>query len=273
MRKIHKLLTVLAAGLTALALTASPALAQSASASASDALVRVAHLSSDAPNVDVYLDGEPVAELTDVPYETVSGYLPVPEGTHQVTVYATGDTQTPVIDTTVEVAGGLPYTIAAIGLVEDGTLTAQVYQDDLRAPAAGDAKLRVVHASPDAGPVDVVPRGGSPLVEGLTYPDASPYAEVPAGTYTLDVNAAGTDQTAITVPDATVESGTVYTAFAVGTAAAGNLDVILTADSVNGMTVMPDTGGILPALIPIVALSALVMGVALMYFTLRQRSA
>jgi len=49
--------------------------------------------------------------------------------------------------------------------------------------------------------------------------------------------------------------------------------VILTTDSVNGMTVMPDTGGIPPALIPVVVLSALVMGVALMYFTLRQRLA
>jgi hypothetical protein len=278
LRKIHRLLAVLTVALAALALTSNAAFAQSASASASagasDALVRVAHLASDAPNVDVYVDGEPVAELTDVPYGTVSGYLPLPAGTHQVTVYATGDTSTPVIDTTVEVAGGLPYTIAAIGLVEDGSLTAQVYEDDLRAPAAGDAKLRVVHASPDAGPVDVVPRGGDPLVEALTYPDASPYAEVPAGTYTLDVNAAGTNQAAITVPDATVEADTVYTAFAVGTAAAGDLEVILTTDSVNGMSVMPDTGGIPPALIPVGALSVLVVGAALLsFFALRWRSA
>ena len=278
MRKIHRLLAVLTVALAALALTSNVAFAQSASASASagasDALVRVAHLASDVPNVDVYVDGEPVAELTDVPYGTVSGYLPLPAGTHQVTVYATGDTSTPVIDTTVEVAGGLPYTIAAIGLVEDGSLTAQVYEDDLRAPAAGDAKLRVVHASPDAGPVDVVPRGGDPLVEALTYPDASPYAEVPAGTYTLDVNAAGTNQAAISVPDATVEADTVYTAFAVGTAAAGDLEVILTTDSVNGMSVMPDTGGIPPALIPVGALSVLVVGAALLYFfALRWRSA
>ena len=71
-------------------------------------MVRVAHLASDAPNVDVYVDGEPVAELTNVPYGTVSGYLPLPAGPHQVTVYATGDTSTPVIDAPVEVAGGLP---------------------------------------------------------------------------------------------------------------------------------------------------------------------
>ena len=53
----------------------------------------------------------------------------------------------------------------------------------------------------------MVPRGGSPLVSDLAFPDASPYAEVPAGTYTLDVNAAGTDDTVLTVPDATLASG------------------------------------------------------------------
>ena len=66
-----------------------------------------------------------------------------------------------------ELAAGGAYTVAAVGLVADDSLTAQVYEDDLRDPASGDAKVRVVHASPDAGPVDVVPRGGQALVEGL----------------------------------------------------------------------------------------------------------
>jgi Domain of unknown function (DUF4397) len=210
--------------LAALALTA-PAFAQGGE----DAQVRVAHLSPDAPNVDVYVNGEPV--LTDVPYTTVSSYLSLPAGTQQVTVYAAGDTSSPVIDVPVELAAGGAYTIAAVGLVTDGSITAQVYQDDLRAPSAGNAKLRVIHASPDAGPVDVVPRGGEPLVTDLAFPDDSPYAEVPAGAYTLDVNAAGTDQTVLTVPDAALASGGVYSAFAVGTVYADSLDVLLVQDN------------------------------------------
>src|ERR687898_3408934 len=157
--------------LAALALAA-PALAQGRG----EAQVRVAHLSPDAPNVDVYINGEPA--LTDVPSTTVPSSLSLPAGKQQVTVYATGDTSNPVIDAPVEVAAGGAYTIAAVGLIADSSITAQVYQDDLRAPSAGNAKVRVVHASPDAGPVDVIPRGGDPLVEGLTFPDATPYAEV-----------------------------------------------------------------------------------------------
>src|ERR687889_303304 len=213
--------------LAALALAA-PALAQGRG----EAQVRVAHLSPDAPNVDVYVNGEPA--LTDVPYTTVSSYLSLPAGRQQVTVYATGETSNPVIDAPVKLAAGGAYTIAAVGLVTDGSITAQVYQDDLRAPASGNAKVRVVHASPDAGPVDVVPRGGDPLVAGLAFPEASPYAEVPAGTYTLDVNAAGTKKTALTVPDATLASGGVYSAFAVGTVFADSLNVLLVQDNAAG---------------------------------------
>jgi hypothetical protein len=224
---IHRLLVLGLALMTALALAA-PALAQGGG----QAQVRVAHLAPDAPNVDVYVNGEPV--LTDVAYTTVSGYLSLPAGTQQVTVYATGDTTSPVIDTPVELASGGAYTVAAVGLVADGSLTAQVYKDDLRSPASGNAKVRVVHASPDAGPVDVVPRGGEALVAGLTFPEASPYAEVPAGTYTLDVNAAGTNKTILTVPDATLASGGVYSAFAVGTVFADSLNVLLVQDNAGG---------------------------------------
>src|SRR5918994_3240917 len=263
MDNVRRLLALGLALMIALALAA-PAIAQSG-----EAQVRVAHLAPDAPNVDVYVNGEPV--LTDVPYPTISDYLPLPSGTQQVTVYATGDTSSPVIDVPVKVAAGGAYTIAAVGLVADESLTAQVYEDDLRAPSAGNAKGRVVHASPDAGPVDVVPRGGDPLVEGLTFPDATPYAEVPEGTYTLDVNPAGTDDTVLTVPDAALADGGVYSAFAVGTVYADSLQVLLVEDNAAGGAAasasasatasasakpLPDTGGTslaLPAALALVA--------------------
>lgn len=82
--------------------------------------------------------------------------------------------------------------------------------------------------------MDVVPRDGDPLVEGLAFPDATPYAEVPAGTYTLDVNPAGTDDTVLTVPDAALADGGVYSAFAVGAVYADSLQVLLVQDNAAG---------------------------------------
>lgn len=253
MSRTHRTAALVLAALVALVM-AVPAFAQDDS----QAMVRVAHLSSDAPNVDVYVNDEPVAALTNVPYGTVSSYLPLPAGTQNVKVYAAGDTSAPVIEADVDLAGGAAYTIGAVGLVSDGSLTAQVYEDDVSAPSEGNAKLRVIHASPDAGPVDVAPAGGDPLVSGLEFPNASDYAEVPAGTYDINVLAADTDTVAISAPGTAVAADTVYTAFAVGTAAAGNLSVILTADSTSGMTTMPDTGG--TSLLTIAGISLLTLG-------------
>jgi hypothetical protein len=114
---IRRLMILGLALVMALALAA-PALAQGAPG----AQVRVAHLASDAPNVDVSVNGEPVAALQNVPYGTISPYLPLPAGSQQVTVYPAGDRSQPVIDTPVDLAAGGAYTIGAIGLVSDGSL-------------------------------------------------------------------------------------------------------------------------------------------------------
>ena len=58
------------------------------------AMVRVAHLSPNAPNVDVYVDESAVLE--DVPFGAVSEYLDVPAGERQVEITAAGDPDTSV---------------------------------------------------------------------------------------------------------------------------------------------------------------------------------
>ena len=81
-RRLSPLLRVLAAGALTFAMVGV--------ASASDhAMVRVLHASPDAPAVDVYLDDAKVDALTNVPFGTISGYLEIPSGDHNIKVYAT----------------------------------------------------------------------------------------------------------------------------------------------------------------------------------------
>jgi hypothetical protein len=154
------------------------------------------------------VDGETV--LTDVPFTAVSDYLTLAAGTHQVQVTSTGSTD-PVIDAELTLDAGTSYTVAATGLLAD--ITATVLVDD-RAPAAGQAKLRVFHASPSApASVDVAVTDGPVLVEGLAYPEATDYLTVDAGTYALEIRAAGDTAAALSL-EATLEAGQNYTAIA-----------------------------------------------------------
>ncbi|KHE69620.1 DUF4397 domain-containing protein [Halobacillus sp. BBL2006] len=90
------------------------------------------------------------------------------------------------------------------------------------APAAfadnhGDmAKVRVLHASPDAPAVDVYVDGEA-VVEGAEFKAATDYMEVPAGEHTVEIYAAGTkgEQDAVLSANVKVESGMAYTAAAI----------------------------------------------------------
>lgn len=54
----------------------------------------------------------------------------------------------------------------------------------------GSARVRVVHASSDAPPVDIYANGAL-LVPNLPYLGGTPYVHVPANTYTIDIRGAG----------------------------------------------------------------------------------
>ncbi|MFA9424898.1 DUF4397 domain-containing protein [Natronorubrum sp. A-ect3] len=181
-----------------------------------DAGVRVAHLSPDAPNVDVYVDGDAVLE--DVPYRAVSDYLELAPETYGVMITAAGDPDTVVFDDDVEVGDG-DYTIAALGELaeENQPFAPAVLEDDLSDPGE-DARIRLVHASPDAPAVDVTAGDGETvLFEDAAFGDAAA-VEVPPDMYTLEVRPATEDNDGDVVATFDVEpmAGTVYSAFAVG---------------------------------------------------------
>ena len=185
-------------------------------ASAADtARVRVVHASPDAPAVDVYADGAKV--LTNVAYKGSSDYLSVPAGPHNFKVFATGAnpaTGTAVINADATLEAGKDYTVVAIGKVAD--IKPLVLVDNNAAPAAGKAHVRVVHASPDAPAVDIAVKGGAVLVPNLAFgKDAGPLP-VDAGTYDLEVRAAGTTTVALPINGMQLAAGKIYTVFAVG---------------------------------------------------------
>ena len=233
--------------LAAAVLLATPSFAETEG----EAQVRVAHLSPDAPNVDVYVDGEPLPGLRNVAYGTVSSYLPLRAGTHDVKLYASGNSSRPLLEAELDLRDGVVYTVAAVGLAGDDSLQAQVYEDEDSLPAKNDAMLRVIHASPDVAAVDIGPENQDDLFTHLGFPNATKYAKVPAGTYPLEGTLAGTNQEAFQV-EATLAPQTVYTAFGIGLAKKGTFEVKLVKDAgpgggLRGDEPTPKTGGFSPA--------------------------
>lgn len=198
-----------AVGVVALA-AGTAAGAQGSEEPAAAGWARLAHLSPDTPEVDVSLtglDGESVLELQDVGYGDVSGYARLPAGTYTAAMRPAGapaDSE-PVITAAVEIEDGVAITVAAVGLNAD--LSGRILVDDLTAPAAGQARVRLISAAVSSPSVTVTTDTGTVLADDAAFGTATGYSEVPGGRWTLDLSSdAGTGSTSVDLAAGTVNT-------------------------------------------------------------------
>lgn len=234
--------------------------------------VRVLHGSPDAPSVDVYVDDAKVDALSGIEFGDLTEYVSVPAGTYAIKVCATADaTVCPIDVPSVAVVDGQRYTIAATNVL--ASIEAQVLEDD-PAPTTDQAQARVVHFSADTPAVDVLTQDGSAkVVENLSYPDATDYLTLDAGSYDLKVCATADNTVCPLDPGALdLAAGRSYSVFAIGslegdtlTAAVG-VDAIAppATDTVAAAEEAPASGSAMPLVVlSIVAIAAFVTSLRL----------
>ena len=192
------------------------------------ARVRGFHAVSDAPAVDVLVDGG--AAFSDVAYKDITDYAALASGTYTIGLAPTG-TLIPVLTQTLVLTGGMDFTVAAAGTL---TTTDMIdfelvrFEDDNSPPAAGKAHVRVVHLSPDAPVVDVSVKDGPTLFSNVAYKQGTPFVPVDADAYDLEVSISGVGTVVLTITDVRFFDGVIYTAFAVGRVAGpAPLEVVL----------------------------------------------
>lgn len=199
--------------------------------SGTTAEVRVAHLSPDAPKVDVYVDKEPDEdpmigglEYQDFSPSASSGdYLPLESGSYDIAVTPAGETSPQAIDVDgLNLEPNKDYTILAVGELEPEGEEPGIQalplvdnaDEETALPPRDKTLVRFVHASPDAGAVDIAVDGAT-VLEGVTFGTASGYLEVEPGTRTVEVLKG---ETAVLGLDQDLEAGTKITAYVIGNA-------------------------------------------------------
>jgi hypothetical protein len=183
---------------TMLASTAALVVATSTAASAAlaagpDGWIRIAHLSPQAPAMDMYLypfgkPGRPLV-LKDVSYGAVSAYMAVSPGQYTVAMRGFGApaSSKPALTTSFMVTTGAAYTLAALG--PDPGLRTEVLKDQMSAPP-GKAVVRVLQASLRQHQV-TVSYGPDVLARELAFGAATSYRAVLPGAQTVRFTAPG----------------------------------------------------------------------------------
>ena len=197
-----------------------------------EARVRVVHASPDAPPVDVLVDGR--RALSGIEFGDVTSYATLRAGRYGVEVVPAGADAPVVIDLTGTRAVNLfynrDYTMVAVGKLD--AIEPLLLADDNRPLPPHKARVRFVHASPDAPAVDVAVTGGPTVFANVAFKGVSDFVDVPADTYDLEVRPAGTLTAALTVPGVVLLPGTTYTIFAMGLLSQGTLTPVVSVDSI-----------------------------------------
>ena len=193
-------ITALLMGAGALVAAISPAAyaastTSAASAASLDGWVRIAHLSPQAPAMDMYMypfgDPSQATILRDVAYGDVSAYMALSPGQYTVAMRGFGAqaSSAPALTTSFMVGARTAYTLAALG--PDPGLRVAVLQDQMSTPT-GKALVRVFQASLK-DPVVTVSYGPDVIARQLTFGSATSYTAVSPGAQTVRFTASGAD--------------------------------------------------------------------------------
>jgi hypothetical protein len=162
--------------------------------SSGSARFRFVQASTGVPTaVDLQVDGKVVQ--SGVGFGQTATYRHTSSGSHKFELFAAGTTTNPYVNATVSLGSG---DTTVIGEDPFTTIKLAPYTDDNTAPTTGNAKLRIIHASPTAQAIDiyVVPTGNgiagfNPQITGLTYPNASSYLSISAAVYDVVLTVSG----------------------------------------------------------------------------------
>jgi hypothetical protein len=175
-----------------------------------NALVRVINAAPGNPSVDVFADDQKVFE--SVAFKSVTPYKELSDARHAFRVRQAGqDSAQPIAENSEGLAGGKHYTIV---VMPDTNNKAALYvvSDNITAPPAEKAQVRIVNASPDAGEIDVVAKEhNKALFSGVNFQKETSYMDVDPMKMTLEIKQEGQQQAIVTLPNANFEKGKFYT--------------------------------------------------------------
>lgn len=166
--------------------------------------LRMIQASPDTPLVNFMIDG--VRVRSGVDYKGGYGFIFVTPGTYDLAVEAIlpGDDALIIPTTATPLSAGKEYTYIVIGKSADGPVQTLDIENPIESIPAGNIRLQVAHAAPDAGALDVYF-----TAPGDILPAATPVAQVtygndpddrllmPAGTYVISVTPAGDPDTVL----------------------------------------------------------------------------
>ncbi|HEV2528713.1 MAG TPA: DUF4397 domain-containing protein [Thermomicrobiales bacterium] len=186
------------------------------------AAISVVHAAAAAPAVDILVDDEAV--LTGIEFGAVSEFLSVNSGDHNVKVVpAGGDASQAVIDTDVELESGKIYAMVAANGEDEPEIKA--FEINNERVADDNSRVIAIHAASAVEAIDIAAVGGDPIIEDLSYFNASDASDFMGTSAEFEVRLTGEEGAVATLPALTLQPGS-------------SIAIIVTADAMGEPTAL-----------------------------------
>ena len=173
--------------------------------------VRFLHASPDAPDVDIYINGE--MKVKKLPFRVASNYLALKPGKYHIDIYPTGNSVDSVLNKKITVEPGMTYTLAIIDTVKK--LRMLPYLNQPQVPP-NESKIRFLHLSPDTGALDIAVKDRDVVFPNISYKQATEYLGIMPMTVDLEGREAGTKNVVLSMPKAKFRPNETYTIVMIG---------------------------------------------------------
>ncbi|MDR7075404.1 hypothetical protein J2Y03_000392 [Neobacillus niacini] len=173
--------------------------------------VRFLHTSPDAPDVDIYINGQ--MKVKKLPFRVASNYLALKPGKYHIDIYPTGNSVDSVLNKKITVEPGMTYTLAIIDSVKKLRMLPYVNQPHV---PPNESKIRFLHLSPDTGALDFAVKDRDVVFPNISYKQASEYLGIMPMTVDLEVREAGTKNVVLSMLKAQFRPNETYTIIMIG---------------------------------------------------------
>lgn len=181
------------------------------------AALRLAHLSSGTPPIDIYLNGEK-GNTRVLRFPDFTGWQTLPAGLYRVGVTLADAPLSEALIAPIDIAfqAGTFTNVMLIGALANNTLTLHLLEENYEELRQGVTRLSVFNAHPGVGPINVTLDNGVELVTQLGYPgyfgsnDGIANLILDAGLYDLTFSADNTANVLFELPNRNLLAGRSY---------------------------------------------------------------
>lgn len=171
--------------------------------------IRLLHASFNTPAVDIYSNGNLIAQ--NFTYKQLSPYIALPSGTYVIEIYPVGERITPIVRENLIMPENMIFNVTITGTYPNISL--YPIPEPVAAQRFGRPCVRFINLAPNSPAVDIALPDETVIFKNLGYKEFTEYACILEGRYGFFIRNAGAENVIINTPNIQLEPNNYYAVY------------------------------------------------------------